>query len=254
MTTPVQTDLRRILRTAFMAIWIVPESQIYILSLTYQEHLFRLFHKRLLNRISHYIGIPLAAATMYAALPFPFALALAGTITMLHIAIAARHRLWALCGLVLLVQSALALLAVLVLAPFYAGHSALWASPWLHVFGWSFLQYATHALEARVPAPWGRTNMTPRDEWLREANLSHWILVLLALIPHVVVEWISGPRNLFLILLRLMRHAGYNPPALKKIDANLDRIGARREPVLRHNHFQKEIARVDALEGESLIS
>ena len=223
-----------------MAIWIVPESQVYVLNLAYQEYLFRLFHDRLLNRISHYIGIPMAAATMYATLPVPLALSLAATITILHVAVAARYRLWTLCALALGVQAALGVFAVKVLAPFYAGHSGFWFSPGLHVFGWSFLQYATHALETNMPAPWGDKSMTPRDEWIRQAGLKRFLLLGLAIFPHVFVEWVSGPRNLFLILLRLARHLGYQSPALEKIDRNLNGLHTKSEPVLRHDDFQNE--------------
>ena len=58
---------RRVPRMAFLGIWIVPECQVRVLSLDYQEYLFRLFHEHRLNRLSHYVGIPMALATLYAA-------------------------------------------------------------------------------------------------------------------------------------------------------------------------------------------
>jgi hypothetical protein len=94
-----------------------------------------------------------------------------------------------------------------------------------------------------VPRPWGGRNMTSRDEWLRQAKLHHLVLVLLATGPHVFVEWFSGFRNLFLLLLRLTRWLGYRPRLLKEMDDNLDRLRTSGEPVLRYAHFLEESAR-----------
>jgi hypothetical protein len=160
--------LRRLLRAAFMAIWIVPESQIRVLSLNYQEHLFRLFHERPLNRFSHYIGIPMALSTMYAALPVSWAAAVALAIALLHSAIAIRNRLWMMCAVAAAAQGMLVTFGACILSPFYATPSSLWFSPWLHIIGWSFLQYSTHWLEPRIPEPWGTKPMMPKREWLRE--------------------------------------------------------------------------------------
>jgi hypothetical protein len=226
-----------------MGIWVVPDSQVHILSLPYQEHVFRLFHERLANRISHYIGIPMAVATLYAALSPPFAVAVAAGITTVHLALAIRHRLWALCAVVVGAQALIGLFAAYVLAPFYATHTGFPASPWLHIFGWSFLQYVTHALESKFPEPWGTRTMTSRDEWFRHADARHFLLVLLAVGPHVFVEWFSGFRNLFLLCVRLARCFGYRHHRLKKMDDDLRRVRMRCEPVLRYAHFEEEISR-----------
>jgi hypothetical protein len=245
--------LNRHLRTAFMGIWIVPECQVRVLSLDYQEHLFRLFHHHRLNRLSHYIGIPMAIATMYAALPAPMAFGVAAAIVLLHAAIAVRYRLWVMCAVAVAVQAALGAFSAYVLAPFYASHSGPWASPWLHIFGWSFLQYSTHALEPRVPEPWGRRSMTPRDEWLQQIGLRHLLLAALAAVPHVFVEWFSGPRNLFLILLRLARGFGYRPGVLEEMDESLSRLHSQNDTVLRHDDFNEKIARDARLERETSV-
>jgi uncharacterized membrane protein YGL010W len=231
----------RLLRTAFMGIWIVPECQVRILSLDYQEYLFRLFHENRLNRISHYIGIPMALATLYAALPGAPAIGVAAAVSALHIAIAARYRLWTMCGVAVAAQAGFVAFAAFVLVPFYANHTGAWASPWLHIFGWSFLQYATHALESTVPAPWGRRSMTPRDEWLRQPGFRHLLLAAATSIPHVFVEWFSGPRNLFLILLRFAQFFGYRPAVWSKMNENLTRLHGNNEPVLRHDRFVEKM-------------
>jgi len=231
---------RGLLRTIIMGVWVVPESQVYVLNLAYQEHVFRLFHERFPNRLSHYIGIPMATATMYAALPAPAALLLAIAANGLHLAVAARYRLWAVCGLTLGVQAALGAFAMRVLAPFYASHSGFWASPWLHVFGWSFLQYITHTIEPKFPEPWVDKGMAPRGEWFRRSGPLNFLLAGLAVIPHVFVEWSSGPRLFFLVMIRLARRFGYRSPCLEKMDADLHRIQTRSNPVLRYNDFQSE--------------
>jgi hypothetical protein len=239
--------LRRLLRAAFMAIWIVPEGQIRVLSLTYQEHLFRLFHERRLNRFSHYIGIPMALSTMYAALPVSWAAAVALAIALLHSAIAIRNRLWMMCAVAAAAQGMLVTFGACILSPFYATPSSLWFSPWLHIIGWSFLQYSTHWLEPRIPEPWGTKPMMPKREWLRERGFRHLFLAAVALPSHVLVEWVSSPRNLFLILLRLVHWCGYRSAVLQKMDEDLARLESAGPAVLRYDQFNAELARVESV-------
>ena len=236
-----------------MAIWIVPESQIRVLCLDYQEYVFRLFHERRLNRFSHYIGIPMALSTMYAALSLSWAVAAALAIMLLHFAIAARYRLWMMCAAAAAGQAALLMFASHILAPVYAAPSRSWFSPWLHVFGWSFLQYATHALEPRIPAPWGTKTMTAKGEWLRQCGVRHLFLAVGALPSHVFVEWFSGPRNLFLILLRLMNRFGYRPGVLQKMDEDLTRL-RRAGTAFRYQQFNLELARKAVLGREEPVA
>jgi len=67
------------------------------------------------------------------------------------------------------------------------------------------------------------------------------LLVAATSVPHVFVEWLSGPRNLFLILLRLAQFFGYRPAVLSKMNENLTRLRRHDEPVLRHDRFVEEM-------------
>ena len=82
--------------------------------------------------------------------------------------------------------------------------------------------------------------MTPREEWLRQPGFRHLLWAAAASIPHVFVEWFSGPRNLFLILLRLAEFFGYRPAVLSRMNENLTRLHGQNDPVLRHDRFVEE--------------
>ena len=92
--------------------------------------------------------------------------------------------------------------------------------------------------------------MTPRGEWLRQPGSRHLLLAAAASIPHVFVEWISGPRNLFLILLRVAQGFGYRPAVLNRMNEKLTRLRGQSDPVLRHDRFVEEIARAKTIESE----
>jgi hypothetical protein len=233
----------RAVRTAFLGVWIVPDSQVRVLSLAYQEHLFRLFHRHRINRLMHYIGIPMAMMTLYAAVGTFGALCIALLIAGLHTIIAVQHRLWLLGAVAVTAQIGFVVIADRVLSPLYSGNANFWASPWVHIFGWSFLQYSGHALESELPKPWGRRTMTPIDQWLRKARARHLVLAAVAMIPHVFVEWVSGPRNLFLVWIRLARSLGYRPPELETMHLELLRLHSGKRPVLEHDLFYREYAR-----------
>lgn len=238
-----RTRIGRALHTAFLAVWIVPESQVRVFSLAYQEHLFRLFHRHRLNRFTHYLGIPMAMMTLYAAVGTSGALGIALLIAGLHAIIAVRHQLWLIGALAVTAQIGFVIIANRVLAPLYSGPLNFRESPWVHIFGWSFLQYCGHALESELPKPWGRTTMTPLDQWFRKAGVRHLLFAAAAMIPHVFVEWFSGPRNLFLIWIRLARSLGYRSAELETMHVELLRLHSGKEPVLEHDVFYREYAR-----------
>ena len=174
---------------------VVPAAQTRLLDLEYQAALYEVFHRRSINRISHYVCIPVitwALLALLALIPTPVGLpvyTVLAAVTLLAWYATAARRLFALALVCLaalttsvyLVVDVYALLDVQALV--------------LVLLGASYCLTITHALE-EVPPPWsGRRQWTSVGEAYR--NAGPWklgLMVFCALTIYVVVELISAPR------------------------------------------------------------
>ncbi|WP_437539117.1 hypothetical protein WME79_23275 [Sorangium sp. So ce726] len=215
-------DLCRVRRAAFTlvrAVFVVPDSQRAILDAPYQFYVFELFHRSWINKLSHFVGIPVAMMCAYSGLSLTGAAVLASVMLGMHIAIARASRLEGHIVVPLVVAHGLLFSGgVFVVAPFNGAGAELYRNPWLQVLACSVLQYLTHMLEPCVPAPLSLDGrMQPMRLWVRSLTLRRAVGVLLLSVPHVMVELISSPRNLFLLIVYAWKRCGYSLMSLSRM-------------------------------------
>ena len=221
---------------------VIPDVQLHQLDLDYVYYAFALFHQSAMNRALHAIGLPLAVAGLYLTCrPWPW---LAATVPILllgyHLTLAARYRLGGIVPLLLGAHGGFWLVVEGVLHP--------WPVPALPLLlVGSTLAYLGHAAEPYVPPPFVPTRaFVPRAEWIARARRRHRALVVLCAPMHVVVEAISAPRNLFVLLLVAGRCAGRCAEEIDALQGRAMRVAVAAEPPLTRRDFRNAVAHLEA--------
>lgn len=215
------------------AMFVVPETQVHILDFSYQLYTFLLFHKVFVNRLSHYIGIPIAMVCMYVFLHAYSGAAgvFFGCVLGIHLALAFGNGFKKLIPLLLSVHVFLWIASLVADKYWFSQHTEWFHHPIFYAFICSLFQYLTHLLEKTMPSPFSKKeNFIEMINWLKTAGLKDYALAIMLVPNHIFVEWVSGPRNLFLIILRAANVMGYQPinfsDQVKKMNQVADDLNA----------------------------
>lgn len=227
-------------------IFIVPQTQVRLLDFPYLLYTFHLFHRVKVNRISHYIGIPITMMTVYAIfMQWSFAAeAICLVVLALHLGMAIKHKLYALIPLVLGMHAAFWFGGTLLMPEFFAINSAWYTHPVVHLIFWPFLQYVTHAIEPFIPFPW-----SPKGQWTamrdfhKSASIGRIALLMLCLPWHTFVEFISGHKNLFLMYFFLGKMLRIPMKQFEQVEERIDRELKAPNPIFAYEEFEAAMKR-----------
>ncbi len=221
-------------------LFIAPRAQTNIFDLDYQLYLFELLHQARVNRWAHYIGITLSPVFYYA-LGMQVGhldLLLLPVFLGMHLGMAFKNRLGRLVPLILGLHALCWVVTFLFLRNVLTLTAPWYLNPIVHLIFWPTLQAATHALEAKIPPPWGGEKL-----WIATLDLIHQppqvILMAGLLFPmYAFLEFISTPRLYFVIILRVARTFNMTPGWLKQLDATIDTHIREENPALALEDFE----------------
>jgi hypothetical protein len=220
-------------------LFIAPRAQTDIFNLDYQLYLFELLHQALPNRLSHLIGITFSPLAYYALgmnlgrLDLLFLILFAG----MHLGMLLRNRLARLVPVVLALHGLLWLIAYFVLRHVMTPSAPWYFNPIFHILFWPTVQTITHALEAKVPPPWGGEKLWAVTRDLFRSSPRVWVVSALLFPMYVFLELISTPRLFFVIILRTGRALKLTPGWLGDLDARIDQHIQEAHPALALEDF-----------------
>jgi hypothetical protein len=221
-------------------LFIAPRAQTNIFDLDYQLYLFELLHQVFPNRWSHYIGITLSPLFYYSLglqvshLDILFLVLFAG----MHLGMALKNHLTQLVPLILAIHGAFWLLAYTVGQHVFSLNGPWYLNPVFHILFWPTLQAASHALEARIPPPWGGTKLWAETRKFLTQSQPQYLAAAIILSPmYAFLELISTPRLFFMVILRIARITHLTPDWLKQLDANIEAHIKEAQPALALEDF-----------------
>jgi hypothetical protein len=206
-------------------LFIAPRAQTNIFDLDYQLYLFELLHQVRLNRWTHYIGIA-AAPMLYYSLGIQVGrldLVFLAVFVGMHLGMALKNQLGQLVPIILGLHALCWLVSLVFLKNVLSLDGPWYLNPVLHLLLWPTLQGITHALEAKIPPPWGGHKLWATTRELFTKNPPHVALLAVGLFPmYAFLELISTPRLFFVIILRVARLLKLTPDWLSQLDGTID--------------------------------
>lgn len=217
---------------------VVPDAQVRWLDADYQLYTYELFHKHPANRWVHALGIPLgAAATAAWLVGTPAALPVGLALGALHLFLALRLRTPSLLAALAPLHAGIWLFGEHVIGPALA---VVGLHPLFVVLGAAFAQYVAHLFEVMVPPPVaGSAHWQERGRFFAGLTVPHAIRLVLLAPFHILVELVSSPRNLFLLVLGGARGMGLLSTG---VDGSFDRVRraiAKDAPVLAADRYDE---------------
>jgi hypothetical protein len=224
------------LRRLWLYIWVVPRAQWDLFDVDYQIYVFRLFHREQRTIVIHYITI---LAIMLFSLAFlsqwPLFDGAPRFVNMgagYALAVALLHLPWCLSrGLYgLWLGTAATLTALSLGGTIYlermaiAGGSwweptALWANPLLWVYVFALAETVSHALEPVPPYTTGAGRWMSNEEFRRQGGKSALFAAIATPTIFTLVSFLSNPRSIPMVVLRLSARAGYQRALVDEMDA-----------------------------------
>ncbi len=158
--------------------------------------------------------------------------------------LAAKNRLGRLVPLILGVHAVCWLVAYSVLRNVLTLGGPWYLNPVFHLVLWPTLQAVTHALEEKIPPPWGGEKLWAATRDLFTRNPPHVLLLAVLLFPmYAFLEFISTPRLFFVIILTIGRRLSLNPDWLKQLDLTIDTHIKEANPALALEDFNTAVRR-----------
>ncbi len=224
------------------AIFVVPYAQIKIFDLPYQLYTFDVFHKKEVNRWSHFIGIPLNLIALYCIF-IPTYKYLSMSILILvfghHLIMTLKYKLYGMIPVIVICHLALWGLAVYIFEPYLFDNTIWYLSPVFHFVFWPFVQYITHSIEPYIPRPW-----SVHGNWSKLANIikeREWYItaaIILMMPFNTFVELISSWRNLYIEMLQFAYKAGYQNPTLDAMTQWIEQEVNSDDPMYDYDTFE----------------
>ena len=227
-------------------LFIAPRAQTNIFDLDYQLYLFKLLHQVNLNRWSHAIGIALCPLLWYTLglqlwhLDVVFLILFVG----MHLGMALKNRLGQLVPIILGLHAFSWLVAFVFLKNILTVTGPWYLNPVFYLILFPTLQAITHALEEKIPPPWGGEKLWAATRDLILKNPPHIVLLLALLFPmYAFLEFISSPRLFFVVILAVARRFNMIPDWLKQLDNTIETHIREANPALALEDFDAVMGR-----------
>jgi hypothetical protein len=213
----------------------IPEAQAHPLDLRYQHYLYELFHQTPLSRKVHVIGMVASTAS---ALTWAASLTRGGDAVLglallsFQLVMGLRHELYRMLPTIAGLNVALWIFVRAAWTPFQSGLAERipLVSPFSIMLAAAFAQAIAHALESRAP-DLANGGWRPMREWLK-----HW--EPWSLVPGgILTEFISSPRNLFLIWIEAARGLGAKAVSWEQWLPICEAIRTSDNPPVRRHEF-----------------